>query len=149
MDVCLRAAGASDDLQHSVDYGAVYMCDLAVPHSPRDPPFRLGIRWESWKRQFTGYLVPWLVCPCCARCACRLVKKVVEGQRRQLIEAVAEDIAREVLQHSAKIGGVAVTVKKPHVAVPGQVDYLGAAPLRSDAPARTAIVCTRGRFVCC
>lgn len=49
-----------------------------------------------------------------------------KGRRRQLIEAVAHDIASEVLGHSSKIGSVAVTVKKPHVAVPGQVDYLGA-----------------------
>lgn len=59
------------------------------------------------------------------------------GGKRDLIEAVAEDICAAVFRMSPRVEGVDVTVKKPHVAVPGVVDFLGVTVRRerSDFPA--------------
>ena len=48
-----------------------------------------------------------------------LVKKVVEGEPRQLIEAVGEEIARNILQDFSLVAKVRVTVHKPHAPLPG------------------------------
>ena len=59
-------------------------------------------------------------------CECRLIKEVVEGPPRKLIEAVAEDIADRILEKHALIQGVRLHICKPHVAIEGVVDSLGA-----------------------
>ncbi|XP_056159295.1 dihydroneopterin aldolase 2-like isoform X1 [Syzygium oleosum] len=55
----------------------------------------------------------------------RLVKEVVEGLPKNLLEAVAEHIASTTLAKFPRITAVRVKVGKPHVAVPGPLDYLG------------------------
>ncbi|KAF8019739.1 hypothetical protein BT93_G0439 [Corymbia citriodora subsp. variegata] len=55
----------------------------------------------------------------------RIVKEVVEGPPKNLLEAVAEHITSTTLAKFPQITAVRVKVGKPHVAVPGPVDYLG------------------------
>ena len=54
------------------------------------------------------------------------MRQVVEGQPLNLVEAVAERIAASVLGAHPRVQQVCVAVKKPHVAVPGVVESLGA-----------------------
>lgn len=56
------------------------------------------------------------------------VKTIVEGTPRDLIEAVAEDIATVLLGDFAAATAVTVTVRKPQVALRGAI--LGAAGVR-------------------
>lgn len=116
MNAHLQMAGQADALECSVDYSAVYLCV-----QPMTRHIRVSAVVPSQQRGAQAKVEP---TPCFSVVR-SLVKKTVEGQRRQLIEAVAEDIARAVLRYSARVESVAVTVKKPHVAVPGQVDFLG------------------------
>lgn len=44
-----------------------------------------------------------------------LVKDIVEGKSKNLIESLAESIAKKILQKFEKVKEVAVTVHKPHV----------------------------------
>lgn len=53
------------------------------------------------------------------------IKTIVEGPPKQLIEAVAEDIARTILKRHPRVQDVVVRVSKPHVAVVGVLDSLG------------------------
>lgn len=52
------------------------------------------------------------------------IKRIVEGTPFKLIEALAENIAAEILQQE-KVDSVKVRVQKPHVAVLGVVQSLG------------------------
>ena len=57
--------------------------------------------------------------------AYEIVKAVVEGESRDLIESVAEDIAAQVLE-KLNVGAVRVTIKKPEVAIRGSIlSYAG------------------------
>jgi 7,8-dihydroneopterin aldolase/epimerase/oxygenase len=49
----------------------------------------------------------------------QLVKQIVEGPPRKLIEAVAERIASEVLGHYTMVKSVMVEVEKPGAPIPG------------------------------
>ncbi|WP_295160010.1 dihydroneopterin aldolase [Selenomonas sp. AE3005] len=49
----------------------------------------------------------------------KLVKKVVEGEPRKLIEAVGEEIAQGILAEFSLVEKVRVTVHKPHAPLPG------------------------------
>uniref|UniRef100_A0A2N9H6Q0 7,8-dihydroneopterin aldolase n=1 Tax=Fagus sylvatica TaxID=28930 RepID=A0A2N9H6Q0_FAGSY len=60
----------------------------------------------------------------------RIVKEVVEGPAHNLLESVAQLIASATLTKHPQISVVRVKVGKPHVAVPGCVDYLGVEILR-------------------
>eukprot|EP00894_Picocystis_sp_ML_P002462 jgi/Pico_ML_1/52979/g3605.t2 len=53
------------------------------------------------------------------------VKTIVEGPPKNLIESVAEDIARTILKRHPRVQDVVVRVSKPHVAVAGVLDSLG------------------------
>ncbi|XP_021720588.1 dihydroneopterin aldolase 2-like [Chenopodium quinoa] len=66
----------------------------------------------------------------------RIVKEVVEGTSRDLLESVAQQIATITFSKFSQISAVRVEVKKPHVAVQGQIDYLGVEIFRSK-PADT------------
>ena len=57
----------------------------------------------------------------------RQVKTIVEGPPRKLIEAVAENIATDVLATHGAVQDITVRVKKPHVALEGVIDTLGEA----------------------
>ena len=52
----------------------------------------------------------------------RLVKEIVTGKPRRLLENIAETIAARVLEEFP-VQEVLVRVKKPHVPLPGIVDY--------------------------
>ncbi|GER44815.1 dihydroneopterin aldolase family protein [Striga asiatica] len=53
------------------------------------------------------------------------IREIVEGTPHNLLESVAHTIASAVLSKYAQVSAVRVQVGKPHVAVLGQVDYLG------------------------
>lgn len=54
-----------------------------------------------------------------------IVKEVVEGDSRDLIESVAEEIAARILSQ-LNVSAVSVTVKKPEVAIEGSIlSYAG------------------------
>lgn len=54
-----------------------------------------------------------------------VVKDIVEKKRFNLLEALAENIAKEVLNDFPLIQEVMVRVKKPEAPVPGIYDYFG------------------------
>jgi dihydroneopterin aldolase len=49
----------------------------------------------------------------------KLVRRIIEGEPRNLIEAVAESIASEILASFQAVGQVTVTVRKPEVPMKG------------------------------
>jgi dihydroneopterin aldolase len=51
----------------------------------------------------------------------KLVRGIVEGEPRQLIEAVAEEIAAEILTNFPPVQRVSVTVRKPEVPMKGSM----------------------------
>ncbi len=53
------------------------------------------------------------------------VRRVVEGPARDLIETLAETIARAVLDEHAAAGEVTVRVRKPDVRLDGPLAYAG------------------------
>ena len=53
------------------------------------------------------------------------IKSIVEGPTCTLVETVAEKIASRTLERNPLVNSITVTVRKPHVAVVGPVDYLG------------------------
>lgn len=55
----------------------------------------------------------------------RTMKPIVEVQRYQLLEQLSFQIMAELFESYALIEELTVTVKKPHVAVTGVVEYLG------------------------
>ena len=57
--------------------------------------------------------------------AYEIVKAVMEGESKDLIESVAEDIAGQILE-KLNVGAVSVTIKKPEVAIRGSIlSYAG------------------------
>jgi dihydroneopterin aldolase len=57
--------------------------------------------------------------------AYEIVKAVMEGESKNLIESVAEDIAGQILE-KLNVGAVSVTIKKPEVAIRGSIlSYAG------------------------
>ncbi|XP_076903857.1 dihydroneopterin aldolase 2-like [Bidens hawaiensis] len=60
----------------------------------------------------------------------RIAKSVVEGPSQNLLESVAQLIATATLNNHSQITAVRVVVGKPHVAVPGPLDYLGVEIMR-------------------
>lgn len=60
----------------------------------------------------------------------RTVKEIVEGPPHKLLESVAHLIATMTLTKFPNMSAVRVMVGKPHVAVPGPLDYLGVEIIR-------------------
>ena len=57
--------------------------------------------------------------------AYEIVQAVVEGESKDLIESVAEDIAGQILE-KLNVSAVSVTIKKPEVAIRGSIlSYAG------------------------
>ncbi|WP_270939899.1 dihydroneopterin aldolase [Romboutsia lituseburensis] len=54
-----------------------------------------------------------------------VVKNIVEAKRFNLLEALAENIAKEVLNKFELVKGIMVRVKKPEAPVNGIYDYFG------------------------
>jgi dihydroneopterin aldolase len=66
----------------------------------------------------------------------KLVRRIVEGEPRQLIEAVAEEIAAEILTEFPPVQHVTVTVRKPEVPMKGSMlDAAGVRITRSRTDA--------------
>jgi len=61
-----------------------------------------------------------------------IVEKVTTKNRFDLIEALAETIASELLHYSAKISKVRVEVEKPEAPVPGIFSFFGVRIERSQ-----------------
>jgi 7,8-dihydroneopterin aldolase/epimerase/oxygenase len=87
MAVDLRAAGASDDLAATVDYGAVFA----------------------------------------------VTQRVVEATSRDLVEAIAETIARDVLTGFPPVEEVVVRVRKMRPPIDGELAWAGVEVRRSRA----------------
>lgn len=102
LSVDLRAAGASDALEDTISYAEVYEC--APTRFARRQPTRGSSDAHT------------------ASC----VREVVQGPPKQLVEAVAEQVAAAVLRDFPAASAVAVRVVKPHVAMPGALHSLGA-----------------------
>ncbi|KAK6126522.1 hypothetical protein DH2020_039756 [Rehmannia glutinosa] len=64
-----------------------------------------------------------------------IVRDVVEGAPQNLLESVAHLIASKVLSKYPQVSAVRVQVGKPHIAVLGQVDYLGVEIVRQRTTA--------------
>ena len=57
--------------------------------------------------------------------AYEIVKAVMEGESKDLIESIAEDIAGQILE-TLNVSAVRVTIKKPEVAIRGSIlSYAG------------------------
>ncbi|RWW68792.1 hypothetical protein BHE74_00023655 [Ensete ventricosum] len=82
---------------------------------------RRGDSRRRFRTESINYLFSWV---------CRIVKEVVEGPSRNLLESVAHVIANTTLLKFPQISAVRVIVGKPHVAVHGTIDYLGVEILR-------------------
>ncbi|XP_074274139.1 dihydroneopterin aldolase 1-like [Silene latifolia] len=63
-----------------------------------------------------------------------IVKQVVEGPPHNLLESIAHHIASNTFAKFARVSAVRVKVKKPHVPVHGQMDYLGVEIFRTRSP---------------
>lgn len=64
------------------------------------------------------------------------IRSVVEGEPKALVEAVAEQIAAEILSHFPNVERVEVTVRKPEVTIRGaHLDAVGVRITRSRARA--------------
>eukprot|EP00887_Chlorella_sp_A99_P001418 scaffold8.g1418.t1 len=53
------------------------------------------------------------------------IREAVEGPPQQLLEAVAERLAAQLLERHPAVGAVQLGIRKPHVAVGGVVESLG------------------------
>ena len=62
-----------------------------------------------------------------------VVKTVVEGQPRKLIETVGEEIAQTILRDFGRVQRVRVTVHKPHAPLPGVFTDASVSIVRSRA----------------
>jgi len=112
LDVDTRDAGSTDDLSATVDYAAVYEC--------------------ACFRSRAGLLS--LSPTSCLSVRC--VRHIVQGPPRQLVESVAHEVARNVLGNFPLAHSVTVRVTKPHVAVSGVLESLGAS---QETTGRTAV----------
>jgi dihydroneopterin aldolase len=52
------------------------------------------------------------------------IERIVTGQRKFLIEAVALDIAKEVCRKFPQVSRAQITVRKPNAPVPGVLDHV-------------------------
>ncbi|MGL4308484.1 dihydroneopterin aldolase [Cetobacterium sp. SF1] len=53
------------------------------------------------------------------------VKSIVEGKIFKLIEALGEEIAREIILENSRIEKIKVRVRKPEAPIPGNFEYAG------------------------
>jgi dihydroneopterin aldolase len=53
-----------------------------------------------------------------------VIEKIITGQRRFLIEALALEVARALTQRFPQIKKAEITVRKPNAPVPGVLDYV-------------------------
>jgi hypothetical protein len=72
----------------------------------------------------------------------------MEGKPHRLLESVAEDIAGVIFQEYELVSGVKIVIKKPHVAVPGAVNYLGKALYLLNMQANLQDLCLCAHVLC-
>lgn len=53
-----------------------------------------------------------------------MVRTIIEGRPRKLLESVAEAIAESVLKRFPAVKEILVRVKKPHAPLPGKFDWV-------------------------
>ena len=56
--------------------------------------------------------------------AFQVIEKIITGQRRFLIEALALEVAKALLARFPQIKKAEITVRKPNAPVPGVLDYV-------------------------
>lgn len=56
--------------------------------------------------------------------AFQVIEKIIAGERRYLIEAIALEIGRALCDEFAQIKQADITVRKPNAPVPGVLDYV-------------------------
>jgi 7,8-dihydroneopterin aldolase/epimerase/oxygenase len=56
--------------------------------------------------------------------AFQVIEKIIKGERRFLIEALALNVARNLRQTFPQIKVAEITVRKPNAPVPGVLDYV-------------------------
>jgi dihydroneopterin aldolase len=56
--------------------------------------------------------------------AFQVIEKIITGKRRFLIEALALDVAKALLERFPQIRQAAITVRKPNAPVPGVLDHV-------------------------
>lgn len=54
----------------------------------------------------------------------QVIEKIITGERRYLIEALAVNVARKLLETFPQIKLAEITVRKPNAPVPGVLDYV-------------------------
>jgi dihydroneopterin aldolase len=67
--------------------------------------------------------------------AFQVIERIVTGQRRYLIEALARDVAKALVARFPQISRAEITVRKPNAPVPGVLDYVEVSvvwPVQSD-----------------
>ncbi len=52
-----------------------------------------------------------------------VIEEIVTGRRRYLIEALALEVAKAVCNRFPQVISTTITIRKPHAAVPGILDY--------------------------
>ncbi len=63
----------------------------------------------------------------------QVVKRLVEGPGKFLLETLAEEISREITTRFDRVQRVLVTVRKPQVPMPGILDYVAVQVERGKA----------------
>ncbi len=56
--------------------------------------------------------------------AFQVIEKIITGQRRFLIEALALEVGKALTQRYPQIARAEITVRKPNAPVPGVLDYV-------------------------
>lgn len=56
--------------------------------------------------------------------AFKVIEKIVTGQRRYLIESLAEDVARTLCERFSQVAHARITIRKPNAPVAGILDHV-------------------------
>ncbi|MRG88198.1 dihydroneopterin aldolase [Salinibacillus xinjiangensis] len=62
-----------------------------------------------------------------------VTKRVVEGRAKNLVEALAEDIANQMFITFPSIKGITINVQKPEAPIPGQFEAVGVEIYRENS----------------
>jgi dihydroneopterin aldolase len=64
------------------------------------------------------------------------IRKIVEQEKFDLIETLAETLCRDVLLYDVRILTIELTVKKPEAPIPGVFDFMGIQLIREQSDYR-------------
>jgi dihydroneopterin aldolase len=65
------------------------------------------------------------------------IRKIVEQEKFDLIETLAETLCRDVLLYDVRILTIELTVKKPEAPIPGVFDFMGVQLIREQSDYRS------------